>query len=69
MMLGTPITAADHARVACAALTDAQRIALAIGMVRDIDTPENTFHLMRLGNFAIARSNELTRVRFEKECG
>ena len=52
------------ARDACSALSEPQRIAFAIELVRDIEDPSTDFHLMRLGRFALAQSDAMRKARF-----
>jgi hypothetical protein len=57
------------ARAACAGLSQAQRIAFAIELVRDITDPDCAFHIKRLEQLAAMVAHELVRARFEQECG
>jgi hypothetical protein len=59
--------AADVARAATNTMSDAQRIAFAIEMVRDVTDPNCSFHLTRLGNLAISTSHAMTKAQFERE--
>jgi hypothetical protein len=69
-MADNPIPAGvAMARAACAGLSQAQRIAFAIELVRDITDPDCAFHLKRLEQLAAMVAHELVRARFEQECG
>lgn len=64
----TPATLA-LARAACGALSEPQRIAFAIELVRDITDYSCVFHLTRLERLAAHMSHELVREKFLSECG
>lgn len=60
--------AVARARDACAGLSEMQRLALAMELVRDVSDAGCAFHLMRLERLAGLSAQQLVRARFEREC-
>lgn len=56
------------ARTACATLTDAQRMAFAIELARDVTDKHCVLSLRRLALMASATADQLSRAQFEREC-
>ena len=57
------------ARAACSALTDAQRLAFAIELARDVTDDHCILSLRRLAAKATETAQQLAKSRFERECG
>lgn len=56
------------ARAACSTLTDAQRLAFAIELARDVTDEHCILSLTRLSTMATETAHHLARVRFAREC-
>ena len=56
------------ARAACSTLTDAQRLAFAAELARDVTDQSCILQLRRLGVMATETAHELAKARFEREC-
>ena len=56
------------ARAACSTLTDAQRLAFAAELTRDVTDQSCVLQLPRLGMMAAETTHELAKARFEREC-
>lgn len=56
------------ARSACSTLTDAQRLAFAIELARDVTDDHCILSLKRLASMATETAHNLQRVRFAREC-
>ena len=56
------------ARAACLTLTDAQRLAFAIELARDVTDEHCILSLRRLSGMATETAHELAKARFAREC-
>ena len=56
------------ARAACSTLTDAQRVAFAIELARDVTDDHCILSLRRLATMATETAHNLAQVRFAREC-
>ena len=56
------------ARAACSTLTDAQRLAFAAELTRDVTDTACVLQLRRLSTMATETAHELAKARFEREC-
>ena len=56
------------ARAACLTLTDAQRLAFAIELARDVTDDHCILSLRRLATMATETAHNLAKVRFAREC-
>ena len=56
------------ARAACSTLTDAQRLAFAIELARDVTDDHCILSLRRLATMATETAHNLAKVRFAREC-
>lgn len=56
------------ARAACSTLSDAQRVAFAIELARDVTDEHCVLPLTRLAAMAWETADQLRKSRFEREC-
>ena len=56
------------ARAACSTLTDAQRLAFAAELTRDVTDTACVLQLRGLAAMATETAHELAKARFEREC-
>ena len=56
------------ARAACSALAEAQRLAFAIELARDVTDDHCIQSLQRLATMATETAHNLSRVRFARDC-
>jgi hypothetical protein len=56
------------ARDALTAMSEPQRIAMAIEIINGVRAPQNAYHVLRLGSLAEKVGGELMKASFEQEC-
>lgn len=56
------------ARAACSTLTDAQRVAFAIELVRDVADEHCVLQLNCIATMATEAAHQLAKARFERRC-